>query len=341
VEVIEGVGLPALPQDEGDERHRGDQQEERHERALVRRGGCAPRRDGPRDPAEAGNLLRRSYWPLLDRAGLPRVRFHDLRHTAATLLIERGVHPKIVSEMLGYSQISITLGPVLARVAHDASAGGTRDGCSPQSGLITAGVGPTRAFRAYVGSEAPVPVAVTVAVRPGRHTFLSERSSGSWPVVTSRFFGAPGRNRTSDTRFRKPLLFSTELRGPRAEVGGCRTRGWKSRPRSLRPSTESVAGWSMRASKQGPNVRVASSQPRAMKGAMPRVGSLVREEREAQQVGQLGGPPDAVRSAWVVGQPLGSIRWGASCGCGYAATFSSRWRPTPIAERQERDEPAA
>ena len=60
-------------------------------------------------PIEAGNLLRHSYWPLLDRAGLPRMRFHDLRHTAATLLLERGVHPKIVSEMLGHSQISITL----------------------------------------------------------------------------------------------------------------------------------------------------------------------------------------------------------------------------------------
>lgn len=60
-------------------------------------------------PVEPGNLLRRSFWPLLTAAGLPRIRFHDLRHTAATLLLERGLHPKVVSEMLGHSQIAVTL----------------------------------------------------------------------------------------------------------------------------------------------------------------------------------------------------------------------------------------
>jgi len=60
-------------------------------------------------PIDAGNLRRRSYWPLLERAKLPRIRFHDLRHTAATLMLGRGVHPKVVSEMLGHSQIAITL----------------------------------------------------------------------------------------------------------------------------------------------------------------------------------------------------------------------------------------
>jgi integrase len=40
---------------------------------------------------------------------LPRIRFHDLRHTSATLLLGRGIHPKIVSEMLGHTRISTTL----------------------------------------------------------------------------------------------------------------------------------------------------------------------------------------------------------------------------------------
>jgi integrase len=53
--------------------------------------------------------MRRSFWPLLARAGLPRIRFHDLRHTAATLLLGRGVNPKIVSEMLGHASVGITL----------------------------------------------------------------------------------------------------------------------------------------------------------------------------------------------------------------------------------------
>ena len=49
------------------------------------------------------------FYLLLQRAHLPRMRFHDLRHTAATLLLGRGVNPKIVSEMLGHASVSITL----------------------------------------------------------------------------------------------------------------------------------------------------------------------------------------------------------------------------------------
>ena len=60
-------------------------------------------------PLEPGNLLRRSYWPLLQRAGLPRMRFHDLRHTAATIMLSRGVHPKVASEILGHATVAITL----------------------------------------------------------------------------------------------------------------------------------------------------------------------------------------------------------------------------------------
>ncbi|GAC1340176.1 MAG: site-specific integrase [Candidatus Dormibacteria bacterium] len=58
---------------------------------------------------EPGNLLRRSFFPLLARAGVPRIRFHDLRHTAATLMLSEGIHPKVASEILGHSTVSITL----------------------------------------------------------------------------------------------------------------------------------------------------------------------------------------------------------------------------------------
>jgi integrase len=60
-------------------------------------------------PLDPHNLRQRSFFPLLDRAGLPRIRFHDLRHSCATLLLSEGVHPKIVSDLLGHSQIAITL----------------------------------------------------------------------------------------------------------------------------------------------------------------------------------------------------------------------------------------
>ena len=60
-------------------------------------------------PMEAGNLRRREFPALLERAAVPRIRFHDLRHTAATLLLGEGVHPKLVSEMLGHANIAMTL----------------------------------------------------------------------------------------------------------------------------------------------------------------------------------------------------------------------------------------
>jgi integrase len=55
------------------------------------------------------NVTYRSFRPLLEAAGLPLIRFHDLRHTAATLLLGKGVHPKVVSELLGHSQVGVTL----------------------------------------------------------------------------------------------------------------------------------------------------------------------------------------------------------------------------------------
>jgi integrase len=77
-------------------------------------------------PMDATNLLHYHFYPLLKRAGLPRTRFHDLRHTAATLLLGRGVNPKIVSEMLGHASISITL-DVYSHVLPDMQAHAARE----------------------------------------------------------------------------------------------------------------------------------------------------------------------------------------------------------------------
>jgi integrase len=46
---------------------------------------------------------------FVSRAGLPKVRFHDLRHSHATQLLASGVHPKIVQECLGHSTIAVTM----------------------------------------------------------------------------------------------------------------------------------------------------------------------------------------------------------------------------------------
>ncbi len=59
-------------------------------------------------PFNPSNLLNRSFKPLLKRAGVPQIRFHDRSHTFATLMFSNGEHPKIVQEILGHVQITLT-----------------------------------------------------------------------------------------------------------------------------------------------------------------------------------------------------------------------------------------
>ena len=59
-------------------------------------------------PMDPGTLTH-NFARITERAGLPRVRFHDLRHTFASLMLLGGVHPKVVSEMLGHSSVAFTL----------------------------------------------------------------------------------------------------------------------------------------------------------------------------------------------------------------------------------------
>ena len=51
------------------------------------------------------NLIDHHSKPILERAGLPPIRFHDLWHTCATLLLSQGVHAKIVQDLLGHASI--------------------------------------------------------------------------------------------------------------------------------------------------------------------------------------------------------------------------------------------
>jgi integrase len=89
--------------------HLGRQLEE------IDRVGDTRREDGLIFTSESGSPLSRQhvtahrFKPLLRRAGLPEIRFHDLRHTCATLLLSKNVNPKVVSEMLGHASIAITL----------------------------------------------------------------------------------------------------------------------------------------------------------------------------------------------------------------------------------------
>lgn len=60
------------------------------------------------DPIDGRRVTERRFRPLLKRIGLPERRFHDLRHTAATLMLAAGVHVKVVSEMLGHADTTVT-----------------------------------------------------------------------------------------------------------------------------------------------------------------------------------------------------------------------------------------
>jgi len=60
-------------------------------------------------PLLHGNLLRRHFKPIRDKAKLPKIRMYDLRHTTATLLLSAGENPKVVSERLGHASIVLTL----------------------------------------------------------------------------------------------------------------------------------------------------------------------------------------------------------------------------------------
>jgi integrase len=76
---------------------------------------------GPLHPDQ----LTRVFVRRTERAGLPRIRLHDVRHTYATLALKAGVHPKVVSERLGHATVGITLDlyshvtPAIARDAAD------------------------------------------------------------------------------------------------------------------------------------------------------------------------------------------------------------------------------
>lgn len=106
------------------EAHRHDLERERQQAAKLWQENdlVFPSPDGrPRDMPYLSFTFHRG----LQRAGLPRLRIHDLRHTAATHLLNRHVHPKVVQELLGHSTIAITLDTyshVMPALAKEASA---------------------------------------------------------------------------------------------------------------------------------------------------------------------------------------------------------------------------
>jgi integrase len=90
-------------------RQRARHNEERRALGAAWRDGDFAFTDIIGGPLRRSNVLYRIFKPLLKHAGLLQIRFHDLRHTAATLMLLQGIHPKVVSEMLGHASVSIAL----------------------------------------------------------------------------------------------------------------------------------------------------------------------------------------------------------------------------------------
>src|ERR671912_2206431 len=90
-------------------RHRARQAKEKHKVGGLYRDQDLVFAGEGGNPINPSNLRNRSFKPLLERAELPRITFHDLRHTCASLLFQRHVHPKFVQELLGHASVAITL----------------------------------------------------------------------------------------------------------------------------------------------------------------------------------------------------------------------------------------
>lgn len=96
----------ALPQSTLEEllAHRARQEKEGLAQCEIMFSG----RDGR--PIDPRMLYEHHFLPAMKRAGLRRIRFHDLRHTAATIRLAAGDHPNVVQEMLGHTKVETTLG---------------------------------------------------------------------------------------------------------------------------------------------------------------------------------------------------------------------------------------
>jgi integrase len=140
------------------------------------------------------------------RAGLPPIRLHDLRHTAASLALQAGVPMKVVSEQLGHSSLAITADtytsvlPAVAQAAAEAVAGIVPRVRPATAALRTVGLPSSR-----TGAAADGPSAAALAVR---WQFGPENDPGRSPCAVNAQVsdGGPRGDRTHSPRIKSPLL---------------------------------------------------------------------------------------------------------------------------------------
>jgi integrase len=137
-------------------------------------------------PLDGSNVYTRYFLPAVEAAGLRHFRIHDLRHTYASLLIQAGASLAYVRDQLGPSSIQVTV-DLYGHLVPSANIGWV-DGLDQSQAETTPEQNATPAQLETTEEE------------------------GKWARVIDNS-GGPGRSRTADQRFRKPLLYPTELRG--------------------------------------------------------------------------------------------------------------------------------
>ena len=144
-------------------------------------------------PLEERNV-RRDFYRLLDRAGLPRKRLHDLRHGCATIMLAAGANPRAVMEQLGHSQISLTmdtyshvLPDVLRREAESVAALLELPKVAVSDPVVVTGV-------------VKLPVDGGVVTLDAKRSTRKRRES-------RRFQSGPPRDRTEDPLIKSQLLY--------------------------------------------------------------------------------------------------------------------------------------
>lgn len=79
-------------------------------------------------PLWRSNVFRKSFRPILEAAGLPEIRFHDLRHTSASIMLAKGLNPKVVAQRLGHDVVTLLKTYAHVLPGDDLAAAGLFDG---------------------------------------------------------------------------------------------------------------------------------------------------------------------------------------------------------------------
>jgi len=145
---------------------------------------------------DPSNLHTRYFQPAIEKAGLRHFRIHDLRHTFASLLLQDGASLTYVRDQLGHSSISITV-DLYGHLVPGANIAWVDRLDEKKAGDWESGA---------PNAQTNWPKSANQAQTPTGHETMEDG-------YLAENNGGPGQSRTADQRFRKPLLYPSELQG--------------------------------------------------------------------------------------------------------------------------------